>query len=69
MIYIIQFYDACTKWIDEVDENPASIAERNEFRNSPEVAAMVRNVNTRLGYTSANQLSRSKFRTINIEIE
>jgi hypothetical protein len=42
--------DYCTLWDEEVNHNPASKREAELFRDGPEVAAVIQNVSTRLGF-------------------
>ncbi|GFG36484.1 hypothetical protein Cfor_11822 [Coptotermes formosanus] len=44
--------DYCTKWIQEVDDNPDSMKEANAFRDGPEVAEVITSVSKRLGFSS-----------------
>lgn len=46
----LQFYDFCTKWIEDIDENEATYEEQRLFRDGPEMAAVRGRVEARLGF-------------------
>ena len=48
--FIFQFYDFCTKWIEDVDENPSTYAEMEAFETSREMNETLQRVNQRLGF-------------------
>ncbi|KAK9888116.1 hypothetical protein WA026_000389 [Henosepilachna vigintioctopunctata] len=45
---ILRFYKLCTKWRNEVKDNPDSLVHRKEFETSPIMIKIVENVNQRL---------------------
>ncbi|XP_068230848.1 multiple inositol polyphosphate phosphatase 1-like [Palaemon carinicauda] len=46
---LIKFYDLCSKYIKEVDDNPEASIEATIFREGPEMAMVIQEVSRRLG--------------------
>eukprot|EP00095_Tigriopus_kingsejongensis_P006235 maker-scaffold301_size216225-snap-gene-1.25 protein:Tk06235 transcript:maker-scaffold301_size216225-snap-gene-1.25-mRNA-1 annotation:"hypothetical protein DAPPUDRAFT_301637" len=48
---LLRYYDFCTQWINQVDENQSTYEEQNLFAQSEWVSNVLRDVNERLGFT------------------
>ncbi|GJQ73415.1 hypothetical protein Trydic_g13779 [Trypoxylus dichotomus] len=53
----IEFYELCTRWIEEVEDNPESLLERDLFEELDVVTEAVESVNQALGLTDELSLN------------
>lgn len=49
---LIKPYDTCQKWKREVDENPDTVREMNDFQDGDIMASLLQNVSRRLGFNT-----------------
>lgn len=47
---LFQFYDFCTKWVDETDENDSTYEEQRLFGESEFMLRVIKSVSERLGF-------------------
>ena len=58
-LFPFQFYDFCTKWIEDVDDNDATYAEMEAFQVGTEMNETIARVNVRLGFEGEKVLEFS----------
>lgn len=68
---LLKFYESCTKFITDVDDNDAALMERDKFEEGPELASAYKAVATKLapiGWTGPWNMTKSNNKFYNSSI-
>lgn len=47
---VLRFYKLCKKWLKEIHKNPKAIEESENFKTSPPMKKVLKDVSVRLGF-------------------